>query len=378
MGKLKLTFPHFRHAPAVVCGTGSVSVLGEIDDGETVFLTSGSEAVNSIVSSALARGGAALTPSNHLCKPDGEPAVDSVCEAAEFLRSKAYRRIVAVGGGSVLDWARLAWAESAGLLEPVTGVMTKLPATVERPEFWLVPTTCGTGAEAGDVAVYCSGSGRKTAVISPAFLADKVILDGRFLETIPSSNLAALVADALTHSVEASLSIVPLQLGKEAALSALQVILSNYSIDVGSSQRDRLMEAGFLGGVAAVNCSVGIIHAFAHSVGPDGIPHGLANACALDCGLQFNGETPQMKVLLQRAGLRTPQELIDKVQPIVENALRAIPSHPLVDSLQGSDYKKKIADRMAADIALRTNPRRAAAKELLDFVNSVSERISAK
>lgn len=103
MARLKLTYPQFRHAPVAICGSGSVRELAGLDDGATVFLTSRQSAVNEVVGSVLAHEGGELTPANNFRKSEGEPSAESICDAADFLGSRRFRRVVAVGGGSVLD-----------------------------------------------------------------------------------------------------------------------------------------------------------------------------------------------------------------------------------------------------------------------------------
>src|SRR5690606_1459016 len=150
MAKLKLSYPEFRHAPAVVCGSGSLRSLADHVDESTVFLTSGSRPVLDLLGEALSRRDVSLTPANHVAKPDGEPTEAAIRLGAELLRGRPAGRIVAVGGGSVLDWARLACAHAAGVLDLSTGVVDQALAAQSRPHLCLVPTTCGTGAEAAD------------------------------------------------------------------------------------------------------------------------------------------------------------------------------------------------------------------------------------
>ncbi|HEX6996396.1 MAG TPA: iron-containing alcohol dehydrogenase [Gammaproteobacteria bacterium] len=377
MAKLKLSYPEFRHAPAVVCGGGSLRSLADYVDEATVYLTSGRQPVLDLLGDALSRAHVELTPANHVAKPDGEPTEAAIRIGSEFLREKPVRRIVAVGGGSVLDWARLAWAHAAGALDLATGAVDPALAAQSRPQLCLVPTTCGTGAEAADVAVYQSSTGAKRAVVTRAFLADRVVLDGRFLESVAPRDLAAFLCDALSHSVEAYVSIVPLHLGKETAAAALTALIDAYALPPGGSRHDRLMEAGFLGGVAAANCSVGIVHAFAHAVGVDGMGHGLANGCALVTGLEFNAGTPQMQALLGRLRLDGVEDLVARVRPIVDEALESVAAHTVAARLAAeSDYRRQIAARMAADVAIRSNPRRASEEDLLAFVDAVAARVA--
>jgi len=378
MAKLTITYPVFRHAPAVTFGRGAVRSLAALDDGNTAFLLSGSELVRQSVDEALRRANGALSPTNCFAKPAGEPTTASVREAAKFLSNRTTKRVVAVGGGSVLDWARLAWAEASGLIDLDSNDFDHEKAPHEHTEFWLVPTTCGTGAEAADVVVYTNDNGVKCSVVSPAFLAHQVVLDGRFLDALSDSRLASFVSDALSHAVESYLSVVPNFLAKEMALSALNVILSNFSTDPDPSAKDRLMEASFSGGVAAANCSVGIVHAFAHTVGTDGVPHGVANACALEAGLAFNAQTPQMGDLLKRLGLRDGDELARKIRPITSCALQDLERYPTISRLQDPAYRADVAERMSNDVTIRSNPRRPTPDDRIGFVEDVAKRLFSR
>lgn len=375
MGKLALQYPVFRHAPAVTFGRGAVRSLAALDDGNTAFLLSGAESVQQYVDEALRRGNGALTPNNCLVKPAGEPTAAAVRYAAKFLSNRTTKRIVAIGGGSVLDWARLAWAKASGLIDLDSNSFDHERGATERTEFWLVPTTCGTGAEAADVVVYANADGAKCSVVSPAFSAHQIVLDGRFLDALSAPQVASFVSDALSHAVESFLSVVSNPLAKEMAVSALNVILSNFSTELELSEKDRLMEASFSGGVAAANCSVGIVHAFAHTIGVDGVPHGVANACALEVGLAFNAQTPQMRDLLIRLGLQDVDELANRIRLITTLALQDSSRYPAIKRLQESAYQAEIAERMSMDVTIRSNPRRPTPDDRLKFVADVTTRL---
>ncbi|MSR08175.1 MAG: iron-containing alcohol dehydrogenase [Gammaproteobacteria bacterium] len=377
MAKIKLTFPVFRHAASVTSGTGSLRVLAE-DPGvsEMVFLTTAAPAATALIARVLDRAGVRLGPENHLTKAPGEPDAAGVTAAARFLDRHPARQLVAIGGGSVLDWARLAWATQAGLLDPLTGQLRSQDPGSARPRFWLVPTTCGTGAEAADVAVFQLPGGAKSAVVTPFFMADRVVLDARFLESLGRAQLAGFLCDALSHAIEGFLSLVPVPLGKEAAISALHTILAHYSAPPSPSRLERLLEASFLGGVAAANCSVGVVHAAAHALAMDGVPHGQANASGLLDGLRFNGGTAQMTGLLKRLGLRDVNELAERVKPVVADALAGIAPDSAVWRLGDEAYRRAVAARMQQDVAIRSNPRRPEnSQELLTYLTGVQQTV---
>jgi len=370
MARLKISYPVFRQPSCVTLGTGALRTLGEAPqlDQTFFFLTSQREACQA-VQNVLNSAGLALAERNSLVKPAGEPTVEMVRLGANSLRRGPHRRIVAIGGGSVLDWARLAWTCSQELLDFDTG---RVSASETRPELWLIPTTCGSGAEAAGVAVFLN-HGRKVAAVSPTFVADQVILDGRFLETVSESKLACSLCDALSHAIESFTSIVPNYLAKEMALAALDVILTQYGADATPSRRDRLMEAGYLGGLAASHCSVGVTHAFAHAAAAFGLGHGLANALGLIPGVEANQETDSLRLLLRRMGWQAPGELVNQLMPVVQAAIHSRTDLVALKELTQSAARGAFLECMQADVCLRTNPQQLSVAQLDRFLDRTLE-----
>ena len=375
MGQLKRAFPSYKQPGVVTFGTGSIKALLECEElAETAFFLSGQVQVRQIVTSSLHKYGQTLDARQVITKPAGEPTYAMVQAGAAFLHRRSWQRIVGIGGGSVLDWCRLAWAASQDLLLLDDGKAGVQGAPAGRPEFWLVPTTCGTGAEAANVAVF-SANGRKLPVVSPTFIADRVILDGQFLRLVSPASLACALCDALSHAVEAFVSIVPGCLAKEAAFAALRLILEHYTNASNASHAQALMEAGYLGGVAAANCSVGAIHAFAHTMAAYGMPHGYANALGLIAGIAANQDTPAMQTLLQRCGVSTVEVLGNWLKPIVRLALsQAINVDPR-GLLQDPMTRQVISDRMALDVCMRSNPKMLDAEARRVFLDCVLETV---
>ena len=371
MAKLKLTFPTLRQPATIVSGTGSLGSLRDASNlDQTLFFVSGREEVRGLLARVLAKAGCELTQDNHIAKPPGEPTTEMILEGSRFLQGKDFRRIVGIGGGSTLDWCRLAGAEASGSLDMGSGRIGAGASTL--PELWLIPTTCATGAEAAQVAVYLNEM-QKIAATSPAFVADQVILDGRFLQSMSKEEVASSVCDTLSHGIEAFCSIVPNHLAKVAAVASLQLALRHFSSEASSCRNERLMEAGFLGGVAASNCSVGVVHAFAHSVAHLGIPHGVANGLGLVAGIRVNADTPAMQELADRFTAGSVDRLIADVSEITSISNRANQTLPGVEQLGEPATRKDVAQRMLGDVCLRSNPQPLEVVAIERFLDLVDE-----
>ena len=377
MARRKLTYPSYRQPSQVTFGTGAVRALAHPDQlDRSVLLVSGEPKVQRALMLAFENQGIVLDPARVLFKPAGEPTAESIASAAEWLRAERFETLIAVGGGSVLDWARLALGASNGWLDPATGTMQPALRPSDRPVLVLVPTTCGSGAEAAAVAVYAL-DGKKIAIVSDAFLADRIVLDAQFLATASAAALGSWMADTLSHSVEAFVSIVPNALAKQAAVGALTMVLRHHAAADPHCRLERLMEAGYLGGVAASNCSVGVVHAFAHTIAAYGIPHGMANALGLAAGIAANAETSEMRDLLDQIHLPSADALRESIVPITSAALAAGVPERVRAALDSLSEREAIATRMATDVCLRTNPRRLDRDGLMMYLDDVAQIVGA-
>jgi alcohol dehydrogenase class IV len=356
MAKISLAFPKLLQTKEVVYGTGSLRTIldPEILSNSVIFL-SGNSNVRDYLFNNLKKRGVDLSEEQCFIKCTGEPDEDMIKLGSKLIKERLPKIVIAIGGGSVLDLARLSWLFAESRLDIENGHVLPCERTHNRPRFWLVPTTCGTGAEATTVAVYTYKK-RKVASVSQEYLAERVVLDGRFLTSMSEGDLAGFLSDALSHAIESNLSIVPATLAKVMGQTCLRIILSEYNRREGTSDNDLLMQAGFLGGIAASHCSVGIIHAFAHSLSIFGIGHSLGNAYGLAAGIRFNIETKQMRCLLTSICMKDVDELIDEIRKIVRVALSQDKITMLQELLSDANVRCKIHEGILSDIAVRSNP----------------------
>lgn len=222
--------------------------------------------------------------------PSGEPVLTSVAALAEALREADV--VVAVGGGSVLDTAKLA----ARLVDEPDGLEARLRGMAPFPTglpLVAIPTTAGSGAEVTRTAVV-SQDGRKTWAWDRRLRPEAAVLDSRMTQKTPLPVARASGLDAFTHAVEAATggrrNATHSALGLEAAATIVARLPSALLGD--SDARRDMMTAAAGAGVAIDHCGTGIGHAVGHALGSVGaIPHGLAVMLGLRAGLDWTLQT---------------------------------------------------------------------------------------
>lgn len=232
---------------------------------------------------------------------ESEPTLAAAETVAGAARAAKYDLIVGVGGGSVMDMAKVA---SAVASNPEQGVSEFLGANkIANPSVpkILVPTTAGTGAEATPFTLIIV-EGKKKAIASPYNLADVVLISPSFTATMPPKVTASTGMDALSHAIEAFLSTGSNPLTDSFALEAIRKIADN--LEVAFSHGDNLDArlkmslAAMLGGMAFGNAGVIAGHAAAHTFGAKyKIPHGVAAALALPYIMEYNAPVARDKLV---------------------------------------------------------------------------------
>lgn len=244
-----------------------------------------------------------------------------VNEIAAIFSQAGCDSIVAVGGGSVIDTAKgvniVVTENSDDLLKFSGAEMLKKPM---KP-FIVIPTTAGTGSEVTCVAVISDPSRNLKMSFTSNFLYPRAaILDPRMTLTLPPMITAATGMDALTHAVEAYISMQKNPLSDAYAWKAIEIIAKTLPgvVKDGNDREGRLAlaNASTMAGIAFSNSMVGIVHNLGHATGGVcHVPHGIAMSIFLPFGLQYNLKKVSAEIgelLLPLAGeevfSKTPQE----------------------------------------------------------------------
>lgn len=222
-----------------------------------------------------------------------EPPEGSVCEAADLVRREGFDSIVALGGGSTMDYAKITAvmalhdvraSEMAGN-DRVPG--RGLPTI-------MLPTTSGSGSEVSPVAVLSfPGEGMKRGIASRWLIPSSAIVDPALTLGLPPETTANTGVDALIHGIESFLSIKANPLSRNLSLLACRNIASNLlsAVHYGNDleAREGMSLGSLAAGLAFSMAGTAAVHALAYPLGGQfHVPHGAANAAMLKPVLRFN------------------------------------------------------------------------------------------
>jgi alcohol dehydrogenase class IV len=219
----------------------------------------------------------------------------TVTECAKAARRRKIDLIIAVGGGSVIDTAKVAnlLIVKKGKIHDHMGAYLLDPGEELLP-FIVVPTTAGTGSEVTKVAVIADvANDVKLPFQEEQFLPQLSILDPEVTVSMPGKLTAATGMDAMTHAVEAYVDKEHSPASDALALHAIELLSTNilracaHPDDL--EARGGMLVGSFLAGVAFSHSMVGMCHGIAHALGGVyHVPHGLANALVLPEVMEFN------------------------------------------------------------------------------------------
>ncbi len=232
-----------------------------------------------------------------------DPTYPVLQAALEAVRAHGSDAILALGGGSAIDAAKVidAMAVSGKTPEQLVGVLK-----VSKPmlPLYAIPTTAGTGSEVTVAAVVTDPvKHAKAAVIDPKLVPAAAALDPLLMKGMPPPITAATGMDALTHAVEAYINRWPHADTASHCLAATRAIFANlpraYENGEDLAAREAMAVAAYCAGLAFTKAYVGYVHAFSHKIGGMyRVPHGLANAITLPYVLDFLLDEPTVQARL--------------------------------------------------------------------------------
>ena len=242
----------------------------------------------------------------HTCFYNVEPDPTLACarEGARAMASFEPDVIIAFGGGSPMDAAKIMWLmyehpdvdfhDMAMRFMDIRKRIYTFPKMGEKAYFVAIPTSSGTGSEVTPFAVITDETtGVKYPLADYELLPNMAIIDADNMMTQPKSLTAASGIDAMTHALEAYASMLASDYTDGLALNALKNIFKFLPIAYENGNdvkaREKMANASTIAGMAFANAFLGICHSMAHKLGAfHNLPHGIANALLIEEVMKFN------------------------------------------------------------------------------------------
>ncbi|MDO5378547.1 MAG: iron-containing alcohol dehydrogenase [Clostridia bacterium] len=291
------------------------------------------------------------------------PTIDDVEAARQAYLAAGAHAIIAVGGGSAMDCAKVAGARIARPNKPVQKMRGLLRVLRPTPLLIAAPTTAGTGSETTLAAVITDAKARHKYPINDfALIPDVAVLDAKLTLDLPPFVTATTGLDALTHAVEAYIGRSTNRLTRAMAEEAVALIAGNlqkaWENGHDETARHQMLRAAYCAGIAFTRSYVGYVHGVAHSLGGQyGIAHGLANAVILPRMLRRYGPACHKKLaklarVASLAGGKTPDaEAAEAFIRWIESLNRAFSLPQTFPQIRREDIP-----RMALHAARESNP----------------------
>ena len=287
-----------------------------------------------------------------------EPTAEVVDEAAEEARAAKAVAVVGIGGGSVLDSSKIisllmrnagGAADWLGVVDPENGVAPLI----------LIPTTCGTGAEATRIAMV-TVDGAKRASSCSRYVPQAAVIDPDLVASLPPAVVASTGMDALAHAIESLMATTASPLSAHHALGAIEMLIPNLD-KAAEGDRDALAQCLWGSHLAgqALNAGVVLGHSLAYCLSYEQpMPHGTSCALALPYCLAYNQNLePELASALARAitGGRS-DDLRTAAQDILDLSKRLGLPTTLDEASIPKHAEASIAQRCVREYPRPTNP----------------------
>ncbi|WP_035061355.1 bifunctional acetaldehyde-CoA/alcohol dehydrogenase [Andreprevotia chitinilytica] len=236
---------------------------------------------------------------------EADPTLEVVREGVRVLEAFKPDVIIALGGGSPMDAAKIMWVmyehpdvhfqELALRFMDIRKRIYKFPKMGQKASLVAIPTTSGTGSEVTPFAVVTDEvTGMKYPIADYELTPDIAIVDPDLVMNMPKDLTAFGGIDAVTHALEAYVSVMASEYSDPQALQALTLLKANLPSAYANGKRDpkareQVHNAATIAGIAFANAFLGVCHSMAHKIGAEfHLAHGLANALLISNVIRYN------------------------------------------------------------------------------------------
>tara|TARA_B110000879_G_C11158330_1_gene507935 strand:- start:745 stop:1890 length:1146 start_codon:yes stop_codon:yes gene_type:complete len=309
----------------------------------------------------------------------GEPIIENMKPLFKEIADFKPDCIIAIGGGSVLDVAKLAWIfyEHPDISHANLTKAFNIPALRGKANFVAVPTTAGTGSEMSSAAVFqLNPTSPKSFAISHDLIPDIAILDPNLILTVPEKTKIYSGLDALSHSVEGYVSLFNNAYTQDLAELSIRNIFNSINDYVNNGDivsADCMLRASNIAGIVQNISIPGIGHALSHQLSSYGLAHGNGCGKFLPIAMRINSRKESVNLLYnqlaKKLDLDSTEHLIAKIENLLSVFDVSIP-HKILDR---ADADKNFISKVFNDPTLRANPLKIQDEHIIEALEMARE-----
>lgn len=367
----------FRVPNDIVFGNGSLEYLSTLEGKRATLVTGGSSMKKfgflDKAKEELEKSGMEVSVIDGV---EPNPSIETVIRGGKEMEEFNPDWIIAIGGGSALDAAKIMWVYYE---YPDTNfqdlVEFKFPKLRTKAKLIAIPSTSGTASEITAFSVITDTKNHiKHPLVSNEITPDIAILDGIIPSKMPPHITANTGMDVMTHAIEAFVSTNASSYTDPLAMEAICLTFKNLKLAYEDGKdlkaRENMHNASALAGMAFTNSSLGIVHSLAHKIGGEfGISHGLANAILLPYVIDYNSTTTSKYIEIEE---RLKIDSISKEIKILNKSVGIEGCFKEVTEVEISEEKfKEVLERMSKnaleDPCTATNPRKPSLEDLKEI-----------
>lgn len=363
---------------ALVTGTDALNYLEEIEYKKAVIVTGGQSMIRTGVidkiKGIMQKKGGEIALYGGISK---NPATKQVLDGAAFLSQEKPDVVLAVGGGSAIDAAKVMVLFYE---HPELNFDNVFTASLENKKlktiFIAVPSTSGTASEVTHISVITLEDQEfKLAIKTENIRPDVAILDGTLPYTLPKSIVAETGMDALTHALEAyvnkSGNDFTCALAKEAIEGLMEWLPVSYQEGTLES-REKVHNFQCMAGMAFSNSGLGMVHGVAHAFGGKyDLAHGLVNAVILPYSMDYNKKDKEVAAKYEKLSYILKGDVIGKVRELkkILNVEETIAGCGVTEEEFKRDFPRLLENSMKG--ATVANPIKVSAEDMEKFLHCI-------
>lgn len=364
----------FRVPKDIVFGEGALSYLAGLEGKRATLVTGGSSMKrNGFLDEAKTQLEKAGMEVSIVDGVEPNPSIETVVRGGKEMAEFGPDWIIAIGGGSALDAAKIMWVyyeyPETKFEDLVAG---KFPKLRTKAKFIAVPSTSGTASEITAFSVITDTENHiKYPLVSYEMTPDIALLDANIPAKMPAHITANTGMDVMAHAVEAWVSSAATSFTDPLAYEAIRLVFKQlpvaYEEPTNIKAREDMHNASALAGMAFTNASLGLVHSLAHKIGGEfGITHGLANAILMPYIVDYNRKgTDKVEKLEKQLGIDCLTEALQALnkQVNIPLTLREVTEVEITEE-KFNEVLERMSKNAFEDPCTLTNPRKSSPEDV--------------